>query len=472
MIGLLHTALQILIKLRAYPIMQNSEIEKWLANYPDIKNVRAVTFDINGIMRGKRLPITQLQKAVDGELRIPLSSANLDIWGRDIANSKWVFESGDADGGSCWTGRGPLPMTWTDQNAAMVPLTLTYNDGQPFDGDPRNVLAAVLEKFAVRGLHPVAAFEMEFYLADPTLHDRSPPEVVVAPLTGAVNIRDGVLSVDDLNDYDTLLNDIYDCCSVQNVAAEAAISEAGSGQFEINLSHGSDCLKVADDAVFFKQIIKGVARKHALAGSFMAKPYADRPGNGMHVHLSILNREGQNIFDDNSDKGSRLMQHAVAGLLASLPESMLIFAPHNNSYRRFAIESHAPTAACWGYENRTAALRIPLGDPQNRRIEHRVAGADANPYLLLAEFLAGVLAGFDEAKAPPPALEGSAYDAVLPTLPTKWQAAQDCFKKAAALGDLLPAVFRQMMLDCKAQEMLRFAGDISTFEYQSYLDQM
>ena len=141
-------------------MMQNSEIDEWLKDNPDIENVRAFTFDLNGIMRGKRLPITQLQKVIDGGIRIPLSSANLDIWGRDIADSKWVFESGDADGGGRWTGRGPLPMTWTDQNAALVPLALTYNDGRPFDGDPRNILAAVLDKFTTRGLHPVAAFEM------------------------------------------------------------------------------------------------------------------------------------------------------------------------------------------------------------------------------------------------------------------------------------------------------------------------
>ena len=161
-------------------------------------------------------------------------------------------------------------MTWTDQNAALVPLTLTYNDGRPFDGDPRNILAAVLDQFITRGLHAVAAFEMEFYLADPTLHDGLAPPNVSSPLTGAVNVRDGVLSVDDLNDYDILLNDIYDCCRMQNVAADTAISEAGSGQFEINLLHGSDCLKVADDAMLFKQIVKGVARKHS-GGQFYGK---------------------------------------------------------------------------------------------------------------------------------------------------------------------------------------------------------
>ena len=453
-------------------MMQNSDIDEWLADNPSMENVRAFTFDLNGIMRGKRLPITQLQKIIDGGIRIPLSSANLDIWGRDIADSKWVFESGDADGGSRWTGRGPLPMTWTDKNAALVPLTLTYNDGRPFDGDPRNILAAVLDKFTTRGLYPVAAFEMEFYLADPTLHDGLAPASVVSPLTGAVNIRDGVLSVDDLNDYDTLLNDIYDCCRMQNVAADTAISEAGSGQFEINLLHGSDCLKVADDAMLFEQIVKGVARKHRLAASFMAKPHADRPGNGMHVHLSVIDQRGQNIFDDGSEAGSQLMQHALAGLLAAMPESMLIFAPHYNSYRRFAIESHAPLAACWGYENRTTALRIPMGPTQQRRIEHRVAGADTNPYLVLATILAGVLAGLDQGVPPPPPTEGSAYDVNLPSLPLTWQTAYGAFAKGSVLGDLLPHVFRHMLLDCKVQEMRRFAANISAFEYQSYLDQV
>ena len=452
--------------------MHKFDSAKWLADHPDINNVRAVTFDINGVMRGKRLPIGQLKKALNGEIRMPLSLANVDIWGRDIAKSKWVFESGDADGGSCWTGRGPLSMTWTERDAAMVPLCLTYNDGHLFDGDPRNVLAAMIDKFTARGLHPVVAFEMEFYLADPTCHDRPTPKSAASPLTGAVNIREGVLSVDDLNDHDALLNEIYDCCGMQNVAADAATSEAGLGQFEINLLHGPNCLKVADDAVLFKQIAKGVARKHGLAASFMAKPYADRPGNGMHLHLSVIDQQGQNIFDDGSEAGSQLMQHAVAGLLAAMPESMLIFAPHQNSYRRFAEESHAPLAACWGYENRTTALRIPLGPSQQRRIEHRVAGADTNPYLVLATILAGMLAGLDRAKSPPQPIDGSAYDADLPPLPVSWQTAFNAFATGSLLRDLLPNVFRHMLLDCKAQEMRRFEADISAFEYRSYLDQV
>ena len=451
--------------------MQNFESGKWLDAHKNIDNIRAVIFDLNGVMRGKRLPLAQLDKAIKGGVRIPLSAANVDIWGRDIENSRWVFESGDADGGTCWTGRGPLPMGWTDRNAAMVPLSLTYNDGRPFEGDPRNLLALILDKFAQRKLYPVAAFEMEFYFSDPRLHDGDMPKTLTSPLTGALNLREGVLSVEDLEGHDRLISEIYDCCAQQDIAADAAISEAGAGQFEINLLHGSDCLKVADDAMLFKQIAKGVARKFGLAASFMAKPYAERPGNGMHVHLSVLDEKGRNIFDDGSEQGSAAMRHALAGLLAAMPESMLIFAPHQNSYRRFAIEQHAPIAACWGYENRTTALRVPLGPSSQRRIEHRVAGADTNPYLVLAAILAGVLAGLESEDTPPPPHIGSAYEADLPALPASWKAAHDAFAEGDMLKQYLPEVFRQMLLDCKAQEMRRFASDISAFEYKSYLDQ-
>ena len=452
--------------------MQSFDTTKWLDAHPDIANIRAAIFDLNGVMRGKRLPVGHLDKAINGGVRIPLSATNVDIWGRDIENSRWVFESGDADGGTQWTGRGPLPIRWTDRNSALVPLSLTYNDGRPFDGDPRNLLASILDKFKQVNLCPVAAFEMEFYLSDPTLHDGEMPETPASPLTGAANFREGVLSMEDLANHDRLISEIYDCCEQQDVAADAAISEAGSGQFEINLSHGPDCLKVADDAMLFKQITKGIARKFGLGASFMAKPYSERPGNGMHVHLSILDNKGRNIFDDGSEEGSVALRHALAGLLAAMPESILIFAPHQNSYRRFAIEQHAPIAACWGYENRTTALRVPLGPSSQRRIEHRVAGADTNPYLVLAAILAGVLAGLETEDTPPPPHIGSAYEADLPGLPASWKAAHNAFAEANILKRYFPEVFCQMLLDCKAQEIRRFASDISAFEYKSYLDQV
>lgn len=443
----------------------------WGEAHPDVKSLRGFVFDINGVMRGKRLPVDQLAKLCSGIMRMPLSTANVDIWGRDIANSRWVFETGDADGKCLWTGRGPLLMPWSENGAAMVPLTLYNEDETPFEGDSRNVLAAVLGRFAAIGLRPVPAFELEFYLADPGAADG----VVSNPLNGAAGMRDGVLSVDDLNDFDAILSEIYDACEVQSVGADAAISESGRGQFEVNLRHSDDAMKVADDAMLFKNIVKSVARKHGLAASFMAKPFGERPGNGLHMHFSILDKDGVNIFDDGGPDGSAVMKHAIAGVLAAMPETMLAFAPHLNSYRRLAPEQHAPMIVCWGYENRTAAIRVPGGPPSQRRIEHRVAGADTNAYLVMAAILGAALCGIEDEMQPPPAITGSAYDldpAKTKTLPTTWDAALTSFAEGDFLGRFFPEILCDMMTKTKQQEMRRFDETVTPFEYQSYLDQV
>lgn len=449
--------------------MHDFDPSGWLRANADVESLRAVTFDINGVMRGKRLPADQLEKICNGGLRMPLSTANVDIWGRDIENSPWVFETGDADGKCGWTGRGPLPVTWTERQAAMMPVTLYTDDDQPFMGDARNALAALLDRFSALGMRPVTAFELEFYLVDPkaTGGVGTPNN----PLTGMPAIRDNVLSVDELNDYEALLGEVYDACRAQNVGADAAISESGLAQFEVNLKHGDDALKIADDAVLFKTIVKGVARKHGLAASFMAKPFADRPGNGLHLHFSLLDSDGRNLFEDG-DLGSMMMRYAVGGLIHAMPQSMLFFAPHLNSYRRLAIESHAPTSICWGYENRTAAIRIPGGPASQRRIEHRVAGADTNPYLVMMAILGAAMHGVEQEMDPGTPIAASAYDQDLPQLPENWADALRLFEAGEAIASFCPPILRDMMIQTKGQEMARFAAEVTTLEYASYLDQV
>jgi glutamine synthetase len=330
----------------------------------------------------------------------------------------------------------------------------------------------ILDRFAVLDLHPVVGFEMEFYLADPQGGNDGKPDAPASPLTGAKPIHDGVFAIDEVNDQDSLINEIYAACKLQMIEADTTISEAGLGQFEINLVHSHDAMKAADDAAFFKQIAKGVARKYGLAASFMAKPYSDRPGNGMHLHISLVDGKGKNVFDDGSDAGSPVLGHGLAGALAGLADSMLIFAPHQNSYRRLAIESHAPMAVCWGYENRTAALRVPLGPPSQRRIEHRVSGADANPYLVLAAILGAILNGLEDQQPPPPPITSSSYALDLPALPSSWGDAINHFTNSTAITRTLPKALCDMLIGCKKQELQRFSGDISPFEYHSYLDQV
>ncbi len=413
-----------------------------------IAALRLVASDLNGQARGKRMPAHLAIRLMEDGTRLPLSVLNLDMRGEDIEGSPLVFASGDPDGLARPTGRGPLPMPWLDTPTAMLPVWLFHEDGRPFDGDPRQALARVLERYAAQGLTPVVATELEFYLVD---DEEALPQPPLSPRSGKRRRGGAILSGLALDAWDAFLTDVYEGCAAMDIPADAAISEAGTGQFEINLLHQDDAMKAADDCWLFKQLVKGLARRHGCAASFMAKPYADQPGTGLHTHFSVLDAGGANVFDDGGPTGAPALHHAVAGCLAALPASTLVLAPHGGSYERLVPGSHAPTGIAWGYENRTTALRIPGGPPQARRIEHRVAGGDANPYLMLAVILAAALDGIAAGAAPPAALSGNAYDADLPQLPTDWLHALATFETGAA--DMLPPDLVVNMVATKRQEM-------------------
>ncbi|MFT3986689.1 glutamine synthetase family protein [Aestuariivirga sp.] len=447
--------------------MKPTDALRWLDERRDVRSLRAAVCDLNGVMRGKRIPVEQAEKVLAGGLRMPLSVVGVDIWGEDIVNSPLVFATGDADGLCEPIGRGILPMDWTSEPTALIPLWLREENGMPFGGDPRRALDAIVQRFASHGFTPVVAMELEFYLYDPA-EDR--PAAPVSPITGKRLDADSVLSIDELDDFGAFFRDVYDACALQGVPADSAIAENGIGQFEINLLHVADPLKAADDAVLFKRIVKGVARKHGFAASFMAKPYGQRSGSGLHVHFSLLDRAGKNVFDNGTRDGSPIMLNAVGGLIETMAETTLLFAPHANSYRRLRPGTHAPSAAAWGYENRTVAVRIPGGPNVARRIEHRVAGADANPYLVLAGILAGALAGIERQMTQPEPVTGDAYTLKLRSLPPDWASAIEAFAAGRIVEDMLPTMLRDMLVACKRQEMNTFALQVTDFEYETYLD--
>lgn len=440
---------------------------EWLDGQSNINSLRAAVCDLNGVMRGKRIPIEQAKKVLGGGMRMPLSVVGVDIWGEDIINSPLVFMTGDADGLCEPIGRGILPIDWTAEPTALIPLWLREESGAPFGGDPRRALAAIVDRFMGHGLKPVVAMELEFYLYDPA---EQRPVAPVSPVTGKRLDADAVLSIDELDDFGAFFRDVYAACVAQGVPADSAIAENGIGQFEINLMHVDDPLRAADDAILFKRIVKGVARKHGFAASFMAKPYGQRSGSGLHVHFSLLDRAGNNVFDNGTLDGSPTLLHAVGGLIAAMAETTLLYAPHFNSYRRLRPGTHAPSSAAWGYENRTVAVRIPGGSPKARRIEHRVAGADANPYLVLAGVLAGALVGIERQMAPPPPVTGDAYSLNLPGLPPDWASAINAFAAGDIVKDTLPVILRDLLVACKRQEMSTFALQVTDFEYETYLD--
>ncbi len=439
----------------------------FLDDHPEIASIRTVAADLNGQPRGKRIARRYAEKAVDEGTRFPFSVLNLDIWGEDIEDSPLVFRSGDPDGVLKPTERGFLPVPWLTSPTALLPIWMFHEDGAPYDGDPRQALARVIDRYKALGLTPVVATELEFYLID---DQGKEPRVPPSPRSGKRRHQAEILALRQLDAWDGFFTKLYEACEAMDIPADTTISEAGPGQFEVNLMHQGDALKAADDAWLFKLLVKGLAREHGVAASFMAKPYADYAGNGLHVHFSVLDGDGVNIFDERHEGGADLLGHAIAGCLAAMPGSTLVFAPHASSYDRFVPGAHAPTGIAWAHENRTTALRVPSGSPAARRIEHRVAGGDINPYLLIAVILGAALNGLEDHEPPPPPITGNAYDQDLTQLPGTWQAAIDAFGDAPEIKRIFAPGLIDNMLATKRQE-LRYMEDLTEDERRDlYLD--
>lgn len=439
----------------------------WLDEHPEVRNIRVGAADLNGQARGKRVPVRFARKIEEEGTRFPLSVLNLDIWGEDVEDSPLVFEIGDPDGVLKPTERGYVPMPWLSIPSALLPLWMYTEAGEPFDGDPRHALARVVERYKARGLKPVVATEMEFYLVDDSGKEIRQPK---SPRSGKRRMGADILSLRALDAFDIFFNDLYDACEVMDIPAEAAISEVGLGQFEVNLVHVPDALKAADDAWLFKMLVRGLARKHGMAASFMAKPYEEFAGNGLHTHFSVLDETGHNIFADGSHEGTPVLRHAIAGCLKGIPDCALAFAPHANSYDRLVPESHAPTGICWAYDNRTASVRVPGGSPMARRIEHRVAGGDVNPYLFLAAVLGAALVGIEDAMTPPPPIVGNAYEQEMAQIPQTWGAAIDAFEASPLVKRIFPQLLIDNLVMTKRQELHYMAELSPDQQLELYLD--
>ena len=360
-----------------------------------------------------------------------------------------------------------MPMPWLEAPTALLPIWMFRENGQPYEGDPRHALRAVVDRYKAKGLTPVCAMELEFFLIDDS---GKTMQVPASPRSGKRRKAAETLSIRALDAFDTFFTDLYDACEAMDIPADTTTSETGLGQFEVNLMHCDDALRAADDAWLFKMLVKGLARRHGFAASFMAKPYADYSGSGLHTHFSILDEKGENIFDSGGPKGTAQLRHAIAGCLSAMHDSTLLFAPHFNSYERLVPDKHAPTAISWGYENRTSAIRIPAGNPAARRIEHRVAGGDVNPYLMLAAILGAALTGLEDAVEPPPPVTGNAYALDLPQIPATWDAAIDAFENSDILYRFLPKEIIRNLVQTKRQEVHYIAELTPEERVELYLD--
>jgi len=269
-----------------------------------------------------------------------------------------------------------------------------------------------------------------------------------------------------------MLEDLRLACEVQDIPFDGVVKESAPSQYEINMQHVDNPVLAAKQILMMKRLIKGVAAKHDLIASFMPKPFEDEPGNGMHVHCSVLDENGVNIFDDGTEKGSPLLLNAIGGCLVNMADSVAIFAPSYNSYRRFQPGCHAPTYPSWGYENRTVAVRVPTGSHSARRLEHRVAGADANPYLMFAVLLSAVLDGIEQNLSPGDPITGDGYAQEEAKLPVYMPDAVNLFSESDFIRNSLGKEIQRIYTLTKQQELEEFRKRISMLEYQSFLEKL
>jgi glutamine synthetase len=450
-------------------IIAGDEVTRFLAKNPDITGVELLVPDGNGVIRGKRFAREGLEKLYREGVRFPGSIYALDITGADAEDAGLVWDRGDADH-ICWPVAETLRrVPWHRRPLGQVLLSMYEEGGKPFFADPRHVLDRVLARYREDGLTPVLAVELEFYLFDRELTPDGRPQPPRSPRTALRESGIQVMSMASLSDFDEFFAGIEKAAAVQDIPAEAAISEAGPGQYEVNLKYNADAMTAVDHGVLLKRLIKGVAGQVGFDATFMAKPYADQAGNGLHIHMSLLDRDGRNVFDDGTTRGTDTMRHAIGGLQATTTEAMALLAPNANSYRRFQEGSYAPISTAWAYNNRTTGLRIPSGGGLARRIEHRFAGADANIYLVAAAVLAGAHYGITNRVVPNEPIEGNAYVKAAATLPDTWNDALLAFDEAKVLPDYLGTDFCKVYSETRWFERNKFHSVVSTLEYEWYL---
>ncbi|MFL6630563.1 MAG: glutamine synthetase family protein [Vitreoscilla sp.] len=422
-----------------------------------ISDVECLFPDVSGYPRGKLMPAKAF--AGGAELRIAQAIPMQCVTG-DYSFDP-VFPDQDPDVLLVPDYATVRPVPW-----ASVPRVLAIHDCVELDGEPcrfapRSLLKDVMARYEQRGLRAVVAPEIEFYLTAP---NDDPAQPLRAPVMrgGRAEVGQSAFSLNTLAEHAAFWDEFRAALDLLGVRADTWIHEVGLSQFEINLVH-DDPLVVADQAFLFKYAAKEVALRHGLNAVFMAKPIAGQPGSSMHLHQSVVDAEGRNVFSNADGGESLLFRQFIAGLQVNLPSLMLLFAPFVNSYRRFVKQSQAPVNFHWGYDNRTAGLRIPRSGPAARRVENRVAGADANPYLIIAATLAAGLDGIERALPPTEVMADSAYEQAH-TLPRSLIAAIESFVADGVAARLFGERFMRGYASTKEVEYESWLAEIGAWE--------
>lgn len=448
------------------------EAEAFLAANPDVEAFDIVLHDANGIGRGKIIRRHELLSFYKNGRHLPISILGLDICGEDVHETGLIWDQGDGDL-RAW----PIPGTLkrlhnTSPARGEVFMSMYELDGRPMTSDPRHALQRQVDALAAEGLYPAGAFELEFFLLANDRDGNGKIQPARDVLDGRASRKTEVYSVDHLHGMLPLFSDIYKGAELAGIKAETMISEYAPGQYELTLHYRTDVMQAADDLMRLKRIVRAQARAHGVTACFMAKPDEKYAGSGMHFHVSMMDAQGTNVFvEDREGDWNDTILHALGGLRATMGESMLVFAPHANSWRRFANQSYAPVSPTWGVNNRSVALRIPAGEIKARRIEHRPAGVDANPYLIAATVLAGIRHGLKNKIDPGPETTGNGYEDTDETLiiPDDWRSAIAMAKSSRFLQDALGEDMHRTFTAIKAAEYARVMRTVSEVDYDLYL---
>ena len=443
-----------------------NEMERWLRER-EITEVECLVADLNGIARGKILPAAKfIRSLAEDTLRLPEVVFVQTVTG-EYASEDRVTDPALRDVRMRPDARSLRVVPWYQEATAQVISDCYHHDGEPVAIAPRQVLRHVLEAYADRGWRPVVAPELEFFLTKINEDPDYPLEPPIGRSRRPESARQSY-GIEAVNEFDPVFEDVYDWCAVQEIDVDTLTHESGAAQMEINFNHG-DPLELADQAFLFKRTLRQAALKHGIYATFMAKPMEREPGSAMHIHQSVVDLDsGANLFAAGDGGFTELFLQHIAGLQKYLPAAMPLLAPNVNSYRRLRRHSDAPINLHWGWENRTVGLRVPNSTGSARRVENRVAGADANPYLAIAASLACGLLGMTDELEPTKPIEGSAYR-LAQTLPRHISDALDLLRRARALRQLLGEEFVEALIMVKEVEQEAYQRVISSWEREHLL---
>ncbi|TIM28228.1 MAG: glutamine synthetase [Mesorhizobium sp.] len=441
------------------------EVGAWLA-WRGIEDIECITPDQAGVARGKMMPSKKFTS--NTSLALPSAVFMTTISGgypEDGNGFHYPEDDGDLKLMPDLSTLTVVP--WEEDPTAAVICDLVHQDGRSVEFTPRNVLKRVLAAYDKRGLKPVVAPEIEFYL----VRKNPDPDYPLTPPVGRSGraIGGGAgYSIAGVNEFDELIDDIYHFSESQGLEIDTLIHEEGAGQLEINLRHG-DPIELADQVFMFKRTIREAALKHEIYATFMAKPIQGQPGSAMHIHQSIIDKKtGRNVFSAEDGSETEAFFHFLGGMQKHVPNALVMFAPYVNSYRRLTQSASAPVNNKWGYDNRTTAFRVPRSDPAARRVENRIPSSDANPYLAMAASLAcGLIGMTNKIKAEPPVLT-TANEAEI-DLPRSLLEAVDLFEADEELCALLGKSFAATYAAIKRAEFETFMEVISPWEREYLL---